>query len=88
MPSTSPTSKPATPELCAERKPSWRLRRSIVLATLIFCALLLVFLAGWGQDSRLHETMAYGAFGLMGFTIAGYVFGAVMEDVGFFKHRR
>lgn len=71
-----------------QKKPSWKNRRRVVFATLMFCAALVVYLAGWGSDSRLHETMAWGSFSLAGFVIAGYVFGAVMEDVGLFKHRK
>lgn len=69
-------------------KPSWTNRRRVVFATLMFCAALIVYLTGWGADTRLHETIVYGAFGLAFSVIMGYVFGAVLEDVSLFKHRK
>lgn len=69
-------------------KPSWKNRRRVVLATLTFCAALIVYMAGWGADTRINETIVYGAFGLAFSVIMGYVFGAVLEDVSLFKHRK
>lgn len=60
----------------------------MIFTTLLFCAGLIVYMAGWGADTRINETIVYGAFGLAFSVIMGYVFGAVMEDVGLFKYRK
>lgn len=67
---------------------SWRIRRRIIIATLLFCASILTYLTGWGQDTKLAETLATGAFLLMGSTIGSYVFGAVWQDVSMPMHGR
>lgn len=61
-------------------RPSWRVRRRIIHATLFFCAGEIVFLTGWGHDTSLHETLANGALILAGSVIGAYVFGAVWDD--------
>lgn len=69
-------------------KPCWKNRRRTMFATLAFCFVLLAYLAGWGEDSRLHDTLAFGAFALIFSIVMAYVFGAVLEDVGLFKYRK
>lgn len=71
-----------------QKKPSWKYRRLVVFSTLIFCAGLIIYMAGWGEDTRLNETIVYGAFGMGMTVILTYVFGAVVEDVGLFRHRK
>lgn len=62
-------------------RPSWKIRRRIVIATLGFCAGCIVYLMIYGQaDSRLHETIAYGLIGTAISTIGSYVFGAAWDD--------
>lgn len=61
-------------------KPSWRIRRAIIFATLIFCAFWLGYLVMFGEDTRLHETIAQGLLLLAASTIGSYVFGAVFDD--------
>lgn len=61
-------------------RPSWRIRRRIVVATLFFCAGEIVYLTVWGQDTDLASTIANGVLILAGSVIASYVFGAVWDD--------
>jgi hypothetical protein len=61
-------------------KPSWRIRRMIIFATLIFCAFWIGFLVMDGEDTRLNETIAQGLLLLAASTIGSYVFGAVFDD--------
>jgi len=64
-----------------EYKPKWENRQKVIFGSLIFCACIIVFLLIWGNDSRLHETIATWAFILSGMVIGSYVFGAAWEDV-------
>ena len=61
-------------------KPSWRVRRAIIIGTLIFCAAEIVYLTVWGQDTNLAETIANGLMLLAASVIGAYVFGAVWDD--------
>lgn len=60
--------------------PSWKLRRRAVFGTLIFSAFIVVYVALRWDDLRIAETLALGAFGLMGTVVAAYIGGAVYED--------
>lgn len=67
-------------------RPSWKVRRRIVIATLGYCAGCIVYLLAYGEaDSRLHETIAYGLFGTFISTLGSYVFGAVWDDSNVMK---
>lgn len=67
-------------------RPSWKIRRRIVIATLGFCAGCITYLMICGQaDSRLHETIAYGLFGTGISVIGSYVFGATWDDMNVMK---
>lgn len=61
-------------------KPSWRIRRRIIIATLLFCAGEIVYLTLLGKDTSLEETIANGVLILAGSTVGSYVFGAVWDD--------
>lgn len=61
-------------------KPSWRIRRRIIVATLLFCAGEIIYLTGWGQDTDLASTLANGVLILAGAVIGSYVFGAAWDD--------
>lgn len=61
-------------------KAGWKVRRSIIITTLIFCALVIGKLTLFGPATSLSETLALGAFGLSGSVIGAYVFGAVWDD--------
>lgn len=58
----------------------WRVRRTIIIATLIFCASEIVYLTGWGDDTDLASTIANGVLLLAGSVIASYVFGATWDS--------
>lgn len=60
---------------------TWRVRRRIIHATLLFCAGQIAYLTFWGADTRLNETLAIGAYALVGSVIGAYVFGAAWEDI-------
>ncbi|MBI1181085.1 MAG: hypothetical protein GC201_11040 [Alphaproteobacteria bacterium] len=60
---------------------TWRVRRRIIHLTLLFCAAQVAFLTLWGHDTRLAETLAWGAYALAGSVIGAYVFGAAWEDI-------
>lgn len=62
-------------------RPSWKIRRRIVILALCFCAGCIAYLMICGQpDSRLHETIAYGLFVTAISVIGSYVFGATWDD--------
>ena len=61
--------------------PSWKLRRRAVFGSLIFGMVIVIYVTLKGGDSRLSETLALGAFGLIGAVVAAYIGGAAYEDV-------
>lgn len=62
-------------------RPSWKIRRRVVIATIGFCMGCIVYLMVKGEaDSRLHETIAMGVIGLFISTVGSYVFGAAWDD--------
>lgn len=63
------------------KQPSWKLRRRAVFGSLIFSMLMLVYIAVRWEDSGLGETLALGAYGLMGVVVAAYIGGAAYQDV-------
>lgn len=60
--------------------PSWKVRRRIIVATLVFCAGEIIYLTGWGKDHELSRTIATGVLLLAGSTIGSYIFGAVWDS--------
>lgn len=69
-------------------KPSWRVRRRIILATLLFCGGEVAYLTIWGSDTNLHSAIANGCLILAGSVIGSYVFGAAWDDMNFMAHKR
>lgn len=61
---------------------SWKIRRRIINATLVFCASGIVYLLAYGEDTRLNETVASGLLLLAGSTVGSYLFGATWDDKG------
>lgn len=61
-------------------KAQWKIRRAIIIMTLIACALIVGKLLVIGPDSDLSQTLANGAFMLAGAVIGSYVFGAAWDD--------
>lgn len=70
--------------LATMSKPSWKIRRRIIIATLLFCATVVVALTvatiAGGLDTALAGTIALGVLGLAASTIGSYVFGAAWDD--------
>lgn len=61
-------------------KPSWKIRRRIIVATLLFCAFLVGYVTIWGDARPVLEVVVIGAFGLALSVIGSYIFGAVWDD--------
>ena len=61
-------------------KSNWKIRRSIILGTLIFCAAIIIKIIWSGADTPTAQVALYGSFGLAGTVIGSYVFGAVWDD--------
>jgi uncharacterized membrane protein len=58
----------------------WKLRRRAVFGSLLFGALVIIYVALRWDDKQIAETLALGGFGLMGSVVAAYIGGAVYED--------
>lgn len=69
-------------------RPSWRIRRRIIVATLAFCAGVILWLLWRGEDSRLNQDIANGVLLLGGSVIGAYVFGATWDDMNVMRHGR
>ena len=67
------------------KKPPWRIRRRIIFATLGLCWAKLIYVAARFDSTPLAETLALGAFGLIGAVVSSYVFGAAYEDVRHYR---
>lgn len=63
-----------------DEKPSWKIRRRVVAATLLYCAITVGYLVYNGEDTKLNEAIATALILLAGSTIGSYVFGAVWDD--------
>lgn len=61
-------------------EPSWRVRRRVIVSTLLFCAGETIYLTGWATDTELARTIANGIIILAGSVIGAYVFGAVWDS--------
>jgi hypothetical protein len=59
---------------------SWKIRRKLIICTLVFCAICIGYIMYKGTDSRLYETIVTSAFSLAGAILGSYIFGAVYED--------
>ena len=69
------------------KKPPWKLRRRAVFGSMIFAAVILVYVMWRWDSTSLAETLALGSFGLIGTVVAAYVGGAAYEDVRLFKRQ-
>lgn len=67
-----------------DSRASWKIRRRIVNATLLFCAGIVLYLVFYGKDTELNQTIANGLIFLAGSTIGAYLFGATWDQ----KHKR
>ena len=62
-------------------KPSWQLRRRAVFGSMLFGAVIVVYVAIRWDDTSLAQTLALSGFGLIGAVVAAYIGGAAYEDV-------
>ncbi len=65
-----------------EYQPKWENRRRTLFATLSFCAAIIVWVVGFGDDTRINDTALQFAFITGGGVLGTYIFGAVWEDLG------
>ena len=61
-------------------RPSWKIRRRIIVAALLFCAFAVSYSMILGDGRPVHETIVLGAFALAGSIIGAYIFGAAWDD--------
>jgi len=61
--------------------PSWKFRRRAVFGSLIFAAIIISYVTFKLEDNGISETLALGAFGLMGAIVAAYIGGATYQDI-------
>lgn len=66
------------------KRPPWKVRRRLVIAVLLFCALIVggmaLATALGGLDTALAAQLVVGCLALAGSTIGAYVFGATWDD--------
>lgn len=62
-------------------KPSWKLRRRAVFGSMLFGAVIVLYVAIRWDDTSLAQTLALSGFGLIGAVVAAYIGGAAYEDV-------
>jgi len=73
---TSTTTKQTIAEVLPRRVlTSWRIRRRVIVMTLLFCAGEIIYLTGRAEDTDLTATIANGVLILAGSVIGAYVFG-------------
>ena len=61
-------------------RPSWAMRRRLIIAVLLFCAFCVLWIMIRGDTRSVHEVIVMCSFGLAGSTLGAYVFGAVWDD--------
>lgn len=66
-------------------QPSWKFRRRAIFGSLIFSALIILYVAFRWDDTQIGDTLALGAFGLMGAIVASYIGGATYQDVKLYR---
>lgn len=66
-------------------KPSWEMRRRAVFGSMVFGAVIVLYVALRWEDLRIAETLALGGFGLIGTVVAAYIGGAAYEDVRLYE---
>lgn len=66
-------------------RPSWAMRRRLIIATLLFCAFCVIWIMIRGDERSVHEIIVMCSFGLAASTLGAYVFGAVWDDKNVMK---
>lgn len=59
---------------------SWKWRRIAVFTSLAVCDFVIVYIAIFGADTRLSETLVNGAWLAMAGLANGYIFGGAWDD--------
>lgn len=65
--------------------PPWTMRRRAIFGSMVFGAVVIVYVMVRWDDTSLAETLALGGFGLIGTVVAAYVGGAAYQDVRLWK---
>ena len=60
---------------------NWRIRRTVVFATLFFCAFNITWIMLDGTDTALNQQLGLGLIAAATATIGSYVFGACWDDM-------
>jgi len=60
--------------------PNWKVRRTIIISTLLFCAGIVIKIVWSGTDNPTTQVVLYCNYGLAASVIGSYVFGAVWDD--------
>jgi len=66
-------------------QPSWKFRRRAIFGSLLFAASIILYVAVRWDDNNIGDTLALGAFGLMGAIVASYIGGATYQDVKLYR---
>lgn len=67
---------------------SWLYRRTVVFATLAFCAWSVGYLTIWGKDTALERDIVSALSLLAGMVIGSYIGGAAWDDRNRMMHGR
>lgn len=65
--------------------PSWKYRRRAIFGTLIFGAVIIVWVTFSGDDRSVLETVVLSVAGLMGAALSVYTGAAAYQDVRLWK---
>ena len=66
--------------MTAKGEPSWKWRRGVLFVMIAYCMAMLSTLVG-DEDTRLHETLAWGHIMLLAALVLGYQGFATAQDI-------
>lgn len=69
-------------------KPEWTIRRRIIIATLLWCAIIGTYVIVFGQSDALRQQALFAIAGLSSSVILGYLGFATWDDRNFLVHGR
>jgi multisubunit Na+/H+ antiporter MnhG subunit len=67
-------------------QPPWRFRRRAIFGSMGAAFVIIGYVMVRWDDTSLAQTLALGAFGLIGTVVAAYVGGAAYEDVRLWRN--
>lgn len=67
------------------KQPPWKYRRRAIFGSMALGTAILAYVMFRWDDTSLAQTLALGAFGLIGTVTAAYVGGAAYEDTRLWK---